>query len=106
MELNQIQEQAKELAKKYHLHAGIENRYISLSSEVGELGKEIVKGNRYGSNEFNKTENFAMEIGDVFFDFILLCNVADVNLEEAYKGAMQKYQKRFLEHGTIGSKTI
>lgn len=105
-DLTILQNETKQLMQKYNLNAKIENRYISLSSEIGELGKEIVKGNKYGSKEFEKTKNFASEIGDVFFDFILLCNVADINLEDAFNQVLEKYETRFLDHGTIGSKKI
>lgn len=104
--LNEIQEYIQELMKKYHLNAGIENRYISLSSELGELGKEIVKGNKYGNRQFEKTENFEMELGDVLFDYILLCNVAKVDIQQAFEKALLKYETRFVEQGSIGSTKI
>ena len=101
--IEQMQEEVKQLMEKYHLNANLENRYISLSSELGELGKEIVKGNRYGSKEFEETENFKLELGDVLFDYILLCNVAGVDIYQSYQSSLEKYEKRFLKQGTIGS---
>ena len=49
--MNSIQEEVNELIKKYNLESSVEIRFIDLISELGELGKEILKGNDYGKKE-------------------------------------------------------
>ena len=55
--MNSIQEKVDELIKKYNLESSVEIRFIDLISELGELGKEILKGNEYGKKVFCNTEN-------------------------------------------------
>lgn len=43
------------MVKKYDLETSPELRYIDLTSEMGELGKELLKGSNYGKQDFNKT---------------------------------------------------
>ena len=61
--MNSIQEKVDELIKKYNLESSVEIRFIDLISELGELGKEILKGNEYGKKVFCNTENLESEIG-------------------------------------------
>lgn len=101
--LQEIQEQVNELIKKYDLDTSVEIRFIDLVSEVGELGKEILKGNNYGKNEFTKTENLESEIGDVLFSLICIANKLNIDLKVALDEVIEKYNSRFSEKGNIGS---
>ncbi len=97
------QERIKEVATKYNLSSDVNAKYIDLTSEVGELGKEILKGNDYGAKEFEKTENTFLEIGDVFFSLICLSNELDVDMGEALDAVLAKYARRFEDKTEIGS---
>ena len=44
---------------EYKLRCGITERYIDLSSEVGELGKELLKATDYGKVDFRMTADRA-----------------------------------------------
>ena len=46
--MREIQKKVNNMIKKYDLNNSIEMRFIDLVSEVGELGKEILKSNDYG----------------------------------------------------------
>lgn len=93
----------KEMVKRYDLETSPELRYIDLTSEVGELGKELLKATEYGKEEFKKTDNTESEIGDVVFSTICIANSLDIDIEQALIGVMKKYQDRFNNKGSIGS---
>ena len=98
-----MQKQVKEMVKKYNLEISPELRYIDLTSEIGELGKEILKATQYGKEEFNITDNTGSEIGDVLFSTICIANTLDIDIEQALNGVIKKYEERFNNKGSIGS---
>ena len=101
--MNNIQEKVNELIKRYNLESPVEIRFIDLVSEVGELGKEILKGNEYGKKDFCNTENLESEIGDTFFSLICVANGLNINLQNALDNVLNKYENRFSNTGNIGS---
>ena len=86
---------------KYNLRGSIETRFIDLSSEVGELGKEILRGTDYGEKEFSNTDNLESEFGDVLFSLVSVANCVGVDLGVALEEALNKYEIRFKEKGHI-----
>lgn len=102
-EMQDIQEEVKKLIKKYNLESSSEIRFIDFVSEVGELGKEILKGNNYGKKEYCNTENLESEFGDVFFSLICIANELNIDLKQALDEVLKKYENRFSKKGNIGS---
>ena len=101
--MNSIQEEVNELIKKYNLESSVEIRFIDLISELGELGKEILKGNDYGKKDFCNTENLESEIGDTFFSLICVANGLNIDLKKSLDSVLAKYENRFVNNGNIGS---
>ncbi|MCL2376547.1 MAG: hypothetical protein FWC76_04025 [Defluviitaleaceae bacterium] len=101
--MNNIQHEAAKLAQDYNLDAPAMARYADLASEVGELGKELLLGSKYGKEELKITDNTAKEIGDVIFALAMLANKLELDLEKCFETAMEKYRKRFEQAGEIGS---
>lgn len=101
--MNSIQEKVDELIKKYNLESSVEIRFIDLISELGELGKEILKGNEYGKKDLSNTENIESEIGDTFFSLICVANGLNIDLQNALDNVLNKYENRFSNKGNIGS---
>lgn len=101
--MNSIQKKVDELIKKYNLESSVEIRFIDLISELGELGKEILKGNEYGKKDFCNTENIESEIGDTFFSLICVANGLNIDLQNALDNVLNKYENRFSNNGNIGS---
>ena len=101
--MKDIQNNVNEMVKKYNLESPIEERFIDLVSEVGELGKEILKGSEYGKKEFCITDNVESEIGDVLFSLICVSNALDIDMKRALEGVLKKYDIRFSKKGNIGS---
>lgn len=101
--MNEIQEKVNEMIKRYNLESTKEIRFIDLTSEVGELGKEVLKGNDYGRKDFCNTDNVESEIGDVLFSLICIANGMNISLEKALENILKKYENRFINSGDIGS---
>ena len=101
--MKELQEEVLKFTQKYNLNGSPEVRYIDLTSEVGEIGKELLIGNNYGEKQFTKTENLESEIGDTLFSLICLSNEVNVDIEKALKVVIKKYENRFDKAGTVGS---
>ena len=99
--MKDIQDKVKNFIKKYDLESSRETRFIDLVSEVGELGKEILKGNDYGKKEYCNTENLELEIGDVFFSLICVANELNIDLSQALNKVLKKYENRFSKIWTL-----
>ena len=104
--LQAIQGLVLEMVKKCDLETSPELRYIDLTSEMGELGKELLKGSNYGKQDFNKTNNLESEMGDTLFSLTCIANSLDIDLSKTLIGVIQKYNNRFAEKGSIGSEKL
>ena len=85
------------------LRCGAETRFIDLVSEIGEVGKELLKGTDYNSKELHLSDAMKSEIGDCLFSLFALCQELQIDPEEALANSLAKYKKRFEQHGSIGS---
>ena len=105
--ISELQEQISTLIDKYQLSRDINIRYIDLTSEVGEVGKEILISSNYGNvkeKDIHYSKDLSMEIGDSLFSLFFLCISVDIDLEYAIHKVLQKYENRFEKNKTIGSK--
>lgn len=100
MKLNEI---VRQFTDEYDLNINSETRYIDLVSELGELGKEILKGSNYSKHELKVNENTKEEIGDVLFSLLALFNSLEIDPDEALAIVLKKYKNRFDKKGDIGS---
>ena len=80
-----------------------EARMLDIMSEVGELGKEILKNTKYGTADFTLTEDFVMEYGDVLYSLLSLANETGVDSASALDMAIEKYRTRIKQKGDMGS---
>lgn len=99
-----MQNKVNDLIKKYNLNTDVSTRYIDLVSEIGELGKEIIKGSDYNTKDFEVTKDTKEEIGDCLFSLLALCSNLNLDYKQCLDIALNKYQKRFLEKQNISSK--
>lgn len=106
LSLQTMQRLVLEMVEKYNLETSPEMRYIDLTSEIGELGKELLKGSNYGKQKFIKTDNLESEIGDTLFSLTCIANSLNIDMSNVLTNVMRKYNNRFAEKGTIGSETV
>ena len=78
-------------------------RLLDIMSELGELGKEILKNTKYGTEDFALSENFVMEYGDVLYSLLSLANETGIDSEAALDKAIDKYRNRIKAKGDMGS---
>jgi NTP pyrophosphatase (non-canonical NTP hydrolase) len=93
---------AKEISDKCGFGHDPMTRYADLMSEIGELGKELLLSSNYGTKPFKPTDNLPQEMGDAIFALSLLANSLDLDLEECFGSAIDKYNKGYEETGQIG----
>jgi NTP pyrophosphatase (non-canonical NTP hydrolase) len=101
-ELSFVQQQVHLFCQAHDLLAPVEHRFIDLQSEIGEVGKEILKSTEYGRTPFAKSENFDGELGDVLFSLICIANTTGCDLQASLESVLKKYESR-LKKGGAGS---
>lgn len=103
MNLSDIQARINEFTTNRGINSSVDVRIIDLASEIGELSKEVLKGTKYGNRQFEKTEEWQSEIGDVLFSLICIANETDTNLEDCLEYVLNKYENRFINKGDLSS---
>jgi NTP pyrophosphatase (non-canonical NTP hydrolase) len=72
-----------------------------LVEEVGELAREL--NHRYGHKPKKDSEpeaDLALEMGDVLFVLIALANEQKIDLDEAFRRVLEKYETRDADRWT------
>lgn len=100
--MNDLQKKVRNFCQSNNLNSSIEHRMLDLTSEVGELAKELLKISNYGSKPIEFKPEFQEELGDVFYSLITVANYFNIDMSNALEEALKKYQKR-AEKGNIGS---
>lgn len=98
-----MQNKVRNLIDEYSLSCSENIRYIDLVSEIGELGKEILKETDYGKKDYVSNESSKEEMGDCIFSLLALCCEMKIDANEALDYALKKYRERFSAKGSIGS---
>ena len=80
-------------------------RLADISSELGEVSKEVLKASDYGRDIpiLKDTTSFKEEYGDLLFTVLALGVENDVDPSEALEVVLNKYNKRLETKGHIGS---
>lgn len=72
-----------------------------LTEEVGELAREL--NHHHGEKPKKASEdegNIAMELGDILFVVVSLANSMDIDLTQAFRAVMTKYDMRDAQRWT------
>ncbi len=102
MNIQELQDKIQKYVEKNKLDSPLEFRVLDLTSEVGEVSKEILKMTNYGTSPLNKNKEIKSELGDVLYSLIVVANKLNINLEESLNLVLEKYSKR-LKKGSAGS---
>lgn len=86
-----------------HLSVTPEIRMHLLTSEVGELAKEVLRATGFGTRSFEVTSAFREELGDVLLNVLLLAEHAGVGPSECAALTMNKMRARVAAYGRVGS---
>ena len=98
-------EHGKALIAELTLGLDPASRALDLSSEVGEICKEILKGTQYGGQGFQTTANLELEMGDVYFSLLIMAASVNLDLEIALEKSVKKMRDRLARSGQVGSKS-
>ena len=58
---------------------------------------------KYGTQNFDLTEDFKLEYGDVLYSLLSLGNEVGLNAEEELNKVLEKYRKRIIDKNSMGS---
>lgn len=78
-------------------------RIMDINSEMGELAKEYLKATNYGTKDFEITNDFVMEYGDVLYSMLSLANEVNIDASTAINMVLDKYQNRINNKKDMGS---
>lgn len=90
-----MQQKVSEFNKQKKVHTKlmpVNARLLDITSEVGELNKEYLKNTKYGTKEFEITQDFLLEYGDILYSLLSLADELKFNAEEALDKALEKYK--------------
>ena len=67
-----------------------------MSSELGEIAKELIKESDYGTKPLSQEHdpNLELKLGDAYYSLLELANTLNVDLETALKKVLEKYEER------------
>jgi NTP pyrophosphatase (non-canonical NTP hydrolase) len=103
MSVSDSQKRVADFVREHGLEIALQDRMLDLVSEVGELSKEVLKGTAYGRKPFVPNGEWSEELGDVFFSLLCVANSTGVDAEQALAAVLEKYRKRMVQRGEIGS---
>jgi len=98
-----MQKQVDSFIRAHNMGCGETARYLDLVSEIGELGKELLKGSDYGHRAYTPREEATGELGDCLFSLLALCSAMGVDAQTALNQALDKYRARLDATGSAGS---
>ena len=78
-------------------------RIMDIQSELGELAKEYLKQSKYGTQEFELTNEFKMEYGDVLYSLLSLANELNIDAKQSVDFVLEKYSNRIKKNNNMGS---
>ena len=97
-----MQGKVAEMMEEFGLGQDPQLRMLDLTSEVGELAKEVLKATDYGAHSLVSTASLEEELGDCLFSLFCLSQALHFDGEAALDKVLEKYRRRFAEQGSIG----
>ena len=80
--------------EKMNVTHDIDNMFLSLVEEVGEVARELSRKQRNYRGEFDK-EKLADELADIITRTAVIAEDNEINLDEAVVSKIEKIKKRF-----------
>lgn len=93
----------KEFNKRLGGSLDASTRMMDISSEAGELAKEVIKSTGYGERGFSKTNGVEMEVGDLLYSTITFALENGIDPTGAVERVILKYENRINMKGNMGS---
>ncbi len=100
--MKKLQKRVKKFCEDNDMESPVEHRVLDTISELGEVSKEILKMSNYGRKPFECNKEIKVELGDTLYSLITVANSLNIDLEDALKMVLEKYEKR-LKKGSADS---
>ena len=101
--MRKSQRRVADMAARYSLSMDVFARYMDLSAELGEVGKELLQASDYGLSGMSMSAALAGELGDCLFSLLLLGEALKIDMTDSLQTAIKKYEHRWAGKGDIGS---
>ena len=92
-----------EFVERHGLRRDPATLVLDLTSEVGELAKEVLKGSEYGSRPFAPRPETPGEVGDVLYSTLALADALGLDADQLLRDTLAKYERRLGRAGSAGS---
>lgn len=89
-----LQRRVKKITKNLNLASSPELCCLDLTSEVGEVSKEVLELTNYGRRKHTYNPDLERELGDAFYSLVSLANIYEIDLEEKLEKSLNKYIRR------------
>lgn len=89
-----LQKKIKKITRRLNLVNTPELCCLDLTSEVGEVAKEVLELSDYGRRKHILNPDLNRELGDCFYSLMSLANICNIDLEKELNFSLQKYIKR------------
>lgn len=89
-----LQEKVRKITQRLNLVNTPELSCLDLTSEVGEIAKEVLELTDYGRRKHIFNPDLKRELGDCFYSLVNLANIYNIDLEKELNNSLQKYIKR------------
>lgn len=102
-----MQNKVSNFNKLRHVHTKpmpVYARLLDIQSELGELSKEFLSPTKYGTQNFEVTNDFKMEFGDTLYSLLSLADELNFSAEECLDLVLKKYQERLNKNNNMASK--
>ena len=99
MTIGELQKTIGSFSREHGLDSAPEYRILDLISEIGEVAKEMLKMTGYGKRPARFREEMRMELGDALYSLVTVANSLDIDLEDALKKVLAKYERRLAKGG-------
>ena len=97
------QQQVACFARQHGLLHDPATHALDLTSEVGEIAKEILSATHYGQRAPEFGAELAEEVGDALYGLLALAECCGIDADTSLKTALGKYEQRLRERGTASS---
>lgn len=102
--MNNQQQKVADFMRLYQLQHDPTTHALDLTSEVGEVTKEILLATDYGRTAFQVRPELANELGDALYSLLALAETCNVDIDEALTRALEKYESRLGQQSEVKSR--
>lgn len=92
--LADLQQYIREMVAERGFKDDVQNKFMMLIEEVGEFAKASRKSAGMMLASDARKQDIAGEAADVFIVFLGLCNLLNIDLEQAFRAKEQKNKQR------------